>query len=237
MQVYLAPYDVKIGNFTGGSINAVSRSGSNEVHGSVYAYGRNATLVGPDHTGSELNTKMPSDFHDYQAGFRVGFPIIKNKLFFFTNEEITRRQDPIQQVAGSPSANGILSVADAQSIIDYSVHHYNFDPGTAGVYNAYANSEKYFNRLDWNINDRNQLAIRNNTIRSKAINLERDQFDFRFGSIAYEQFNNQTSTVAELKTRFNNNFSNNAIVGFTSIHDYRTPLSDASFPQVQIVGP
>lgn len=236
MQVYLAPYDVKIGNFTGGSINAVSRSGSNEVHGAVYGYGRNATLVGSDHTGSELNKKMPADFHDYQAGFRVGFPIIKNKLFFFTNEEITRRQDPIQQVAGSPSTTGIFSAEDAQHIIDYSVQHYGFDPGNAGVYSAYANAEKYFNRLDWNINDKNQFVIRNNTIRSKAVNMERDQFDFRFGSIAYQQFNNQTSTVAELKTRFNNNFSNSAIVGFTSIHDYRTPLSDPSFPQVQIVG-
>jgi hypothetical protein len=236
IQVYLAPYDVKIGNFTGGSINAVSRSGSNEVHGSVYGYGRNASFTGADHTGSELVSKMPSDFHDYQTGFRVGLPIVKNKLFFFTNEEITRRQDPAQQVAGSPSTKGILSLEDAENIINYTKQNYGFDPGTAGTYNAFSNSEKYFNRLDWNINDKNQLSIRNNTIRSSAVNMERDQFDFRFGSIAYKQTNNQTSTVVELKSRFNNYFSNSAIVGYTNIHDYRDPLSDPSFPQVQIVG-
>ncbi len=236
LQVYIAPYDVKIGNFTGGSVNAVTRSGTNEVHGSLYGLGRNATLTGPDNTGSEANKKLPSDFYDYQTGFRLGFPLIKNKLFFFTNEEITRRRDPVMQTAGSPSVSGILSAADAAKIIDYSIKNYNFDPGTAGQYNASAHSVKFFNRLDWNINDRNQLAIRNNLIRSEAVNMERDQFDFRFGSIAYQQNNNQNSTVAELKTRFNNNFSNSAVIGYTNIQDYRTPLSDPSFPQVQIVG-
>ena len=44
VQVQLAPYDVKIGNFTGGSINAVTKSGTNDFHGSVYGYGRNSSL-------------------------------------------------------------------------------------------------------------------------------------------------------------------------------------------------
>ncbi|GAA4312348.1 carboxypeptidase regulatory-like domain-containing protein [Mucilaginibacter gynuensis] len=236
IQVYIAPYDVKIGNFTGGSVNAVTRSGTNMVHGSVYGFGRNATLVGPDHTGTELTSKLPSAFYDYQTGFRLGFPLIKNKLFFFTNEEITRRRDLVLQVAGSPAVSGILSAADAQKIIDYSITNYNFDPGTAGQYNATSKSVKFFNRLDWNIDDKNQLAIRNNYIRSEATNMERDQLDFRFGSIAYKQNNNQNSTVAELKTRFNNNFSNSAVIGYSQIHDYRTPTGDPSFPQVQIVG-
>ena len=236
IQVYIAPYDVKIGNFTGGSINAVTRSGTNEVHGSVYGFGSNATLAGPDNTGTELDKKLPSAYYNYQTGFRLGFPLIKNKLFFFTNEELTKRQDPVLEVAGSPATAGILSAADAQKIIDYSIKNYNFDPGTAGQYNSYSKSTKFFNRLDWNIDDKSQLSIRNNYIRSESINMERDQFDFRFGSIAYKQNNNQNSTVAELKTRFRNNFSNSAVLGYSTVHDYRTPTSDPSFPQVQIVG-
>lgn len=82
MQVYLAPYDVKIGNFTGGSVNAVTRSGTNTLSGSVYGFGRNAALTGNDRVGTL--GKMNSDFYDYQTGLRVGFPIIKNKLFFFS---------------------------------------------------------------------------------------------------------------------------------------------------------
>ena len=236
MQVYVAPYDVKVGNFTGGSINAVTRAGTNEVHGSLYAYGRNATLTGPDNTHSEAVRNMPSGFHELQTGFRVGFPIVKNKLFFFTNEELTRRQDVVQQVAGSPSMAAIMSRQQAQQIRQHTDSAYGFDPGTYDTYNTPTQSEKYFNRLDWNIDRHTQLVVRNNTIRSQTVNMERDQFDFRFGSIAYQQFNNQTSTVAELKSRFNNKFSNSALVGYTAIHDYRNPLSDPAFPQVQIVG-
>lgn len=234
MQVYLAPYDVTIGNFTGGSINAVTRSGTNKLEGSVYAYGRNAAITGSERAGD--GSKMPASFHDYQVGYRVGFPLIKNKLFFFSNEEIARRVDPIQQGAASPDAAGILSLKDAQAIHDAVVSRYGFDPGTYGNFNAYANSNKFFNRLDWNIDAVHHLSVRNNTIASEAINLERDPQDFRFGSIGYKQTNTQSSTVAELTSRFNNRVYNSLIVGYTAIHDYRTPSSDPAFPQVQIVG-
>jgi hypothetical protein len=65
MQIYLSPYDITLGNFSGASINAVTRSGTNKVTGSVYAYGRNAILTGPDNTGEEEQRSMPSSFHDY----------------------------------------------------------------------------------------------------------------------------------------------------------------------------
>lgn len=236
VQVYLAPYDVKIGNFTGGSINAVTRSGTNTVTGSVYAYGRNASITGKDRAGTL--GKMNNDFYDSQAGFRVGFPIIKNKLFFFTNEEITRRRTPEQLTAGQQETAQILSSKDADDIRNATLSRYGkaFDPGDAGQYNTSSRSEKYFNRIDWNIDERNQLSIRNNTIFSNSVELDRDQQDFRFTSMAYKQVNNQSSTVAELKTRLNGGISNSFILGYTSIHDYRTPTSDPALPQVQIMG-
>jgi hypothetical protein len=236
MQVYLAPFDVTVGNFTGGSINAVTRSGTNKVTGSIYAYGGNSWITGPDAAGGQ--GRMPKQFHTVQTGFRVGAPLIKDKLFFFTNEEITRRTDPIQQVAGSNAEAGILSLQDAQNIRNTMIGRYGVkeDPGTYGQINIYSNSNKFFNRLDWNIDSHSQLSVRNNTITSQAINLERDQEDFRFGSIAYQQVNNQSSTVAELKSRFAGRWFNDAIVGYTSIHDYRNPSNDPAFPQVEIVG-
>jgi len=236
MQVYLAPFDVKIGNFTGGSVNAVTRSGTNRVSGSVYGFGRNAAITGNDRVGSL--GKMNSDFQDYQAGVRIGFPIIKNKLFFFSNEEITHRQDPTQLNVGTAETSHILTVADADLVSNAVKSRYGsvFDAGTAGVYTNSNKSQKFFNRLDWNISDKHQLAIRNNTIFSKATHMDRDQQDFRFSSMAFEQKNNQTSTVAELKSRFNNKLSGNLLVGFTHVSDSRDPLSDPTLPQVQIMG-
>jgi hypothetical protein len=231
--VYLAPYDVKIGNFTGGSVNAVTRSGTNKVTGSVYAYARNASLTGKENAGD--NSSMPSSFHEYQTGFRVGFPIIKNKLFFFTNEEITDRTDPIQQGAGSVDASRVIDETTAKTIRDFLINNYKYDPGTYGVFDTYARSQKFFNRLDWNINDKHQLAIRNNLVFSKSTNLERSELEFRFSGIAYQQVNNQNATVAELKSRFSNKISNSLILGYSTIHDYRNPDNPA-FPQVQIQG-
>jgi len=235
MQVYLAPFDVKIGNFTGGSINAVTRSGTNTVTGSVYGYGRNAGITGKDKAGT-LGS-MDQHFYDWQTGFRVGLPIVKNRLFFFTSEEITRRQDPAQLKAGQQEVAGILSSQDVALIEAETEKRYGSGFfGTAGAFNTSSESEKFFNRIDWNINERNQLSVRNNTIRSRSLNLDRDQLDFRFSSMAYQQTNNQVSTVAELKSRLSNGWSNSLIVGYTTIHDYRTPTADPSLPQVQIRG-
>ncbi len=233
VQVYLTPYDVKIGNFLGGSINAVTRSGSNEIHGSVYGYGRAAFLVGPNNAGDK--SKLPSDFHDYQTGFRLGLPIVKNKLFFFTNEELTRRVDPVILAAGAAD-NPIITAAQAYSIDSVMHNKYGIANG-AGAYgntSIYSNSNKFFNRIDWVINSKNRLSLRNNTITSEATNLERDQQNFRFGDIDFRQVNNQTSTVAELKSNFTNTLSNSLVLGFSSIHDYRDPTSDPSLPQVEI---
>ncbi len=240
IQVYVAPYDIKIGNVLGGSINAVTRSGTNKVTGSVYGFGRNANLIGKNNIPTKVGgdgAKEPSDFHEYQTGFRVGFPIIKNKLFFFTNEEITRRQDPVIFGAGSAGSANILSVADAQNLTAaFQKYTGGISPGTFDNTSIYSRSNKFFNRLDWNINDNNQLTIRNNYITSTATNLERDNFNFRFGGIDYTSHNNSSSTVGELKSKLNNAINNSLVIGYSSVHDYRDPNSNPALPQIEITG-
>src|SRR5690606_9536790 len=84
VQVVLAPYDVRLGGFTGGGINAITRSGTNNFEGSVFYFGNNEKLVGksPDEARTRLD-----EYTDYQTGFRLGGPILKDKLFFFVNGE------------------------------------------------------------------------------------------------------------------------------------------------------
>ncbi|MBW4891789.1 carboxypeptidase regulatory-like domain-containing protein [Mucilaginibacter sp. HMF5004] len=239
VQVFVAPYDIKIGNVLGGSINAVTRSGTNKVTGSVFAYGRNAGLVGPNNapvlSGGD-GASEPGEFHDYQAGFRLGFPIVKDKLFFFTNEEIARRQDPVISGAGSAGANPILSITDAQAIAAAFKSYSGYDAGTYDNTTIFSNSNKFFNRLDWNINDKNQLTLRNNTIISTASNLERDGANFRFGSIDYTSHNNSTSFVGELKSKLGSSLSNSLLLGYSNVHDYRDPSSNPALPQIEIAG-
>lgn len=100
IQVVLAPYDVSLGNFTGAGVNAITRSGSNKFEGSAYLFGRNQNLQGKN----VLTGLKTADFTDNQYGFRLGGPIVKNKLFFFVNAELGRRAAPLANNAGETGA-------------------------------------------------------------------------------------------------------------------------------------
>jgi hypothetical protein len=243
VQVQIAPYDVSLGNFTGGSINAVSRSGSNTMSGSVYAFARNATLTGKYKGADKVGDgSINSSYYDYQTGFRLGFALKKDKLFWFTNEEVTNNSVPVFFPAGSPgyfldtnTANSIVAHLQNLGGSGYFGSATTYDPGTTGAYSIYSKSIKFFNRMDWVINKNHTLAIRNNTISSEASNLERSTQEFQFGNYDFIQKNTNTSTVLELKSRFGNNASNSLIVGYTDIKDSRNP-NGSIFPQIQING-
>lgn len=241
MSVSIAPYDVKIGNFTGGSINAVTRRGTNKVSVSVYSFARNAAITGRDNVGD--GSKMPSSYYDYQTGFRVGMPLVKDKLFLFANYEKTDRSEPLFYGAGSQGT--FMTTAIAQGITDslnsktfMPANQYNpkgtYNPGAYTSYNIYSRSQKFFTRLDWNINEKNQLTLRNNFVPSSSSNLEWSNSQFQFGNYDFIQKNINNSTVMELKTKVGTNASNSFIAGFTSIQDSRNPTGNEIAPQIQI---
>jgi hypothetical protein len=237
IQASVAPFDVKLGNFTGGSINAVTRSGTNDFHGSVYGYGRNQGITGRSIDGDR--NRIGSSYHDYQTGFRLGGPIVKNKLFFFVNGEIARRQEPQFYGAGTPGSP--VSQDLAQLITQKLQTTYGYNVGEYNDYNIHANSDKLFGRIDFNLDDKTSIALRHNYVKSDATNLERSGSLFKFGSQDFNQNNLQNSTVLEVKSNFSSKIANNLILGYTNIHDYRSLLGGQStlFPAVQInnVGP
>ena len=183
--------------------------------------------------------KINSNYSDYQTGFRLGLPLIKNKLFWFTNEEVTNSNIPLFFSSGAPGY--FMDNATATSIVNklasLPVSTFNptggYDPGATGDFSIYSKSTKFFNRFDWHISDRHQLTIRNNTVVSEASNLERSSTEFQFGGYDFIQKNTNTSTVLELKSRFNNTTSNSLIIGYTDIADSRNPVGTI-FPQIQI---
>lgn len=228
IQVLIAPYDVTQGNFTGGGVNAITRSGTNNVEGSAYFFGRNQNTIGKSVDG--LNTKA-SEFYNTTYGARIGLPIIKNKLFFFANAEMTRIQTPTTFNVGDPGA--LITDADVKKIVDYTRTNYNYEVGPAGEVQTKTQSNKIFARLDWNISDHHQLTLRHNYIDAFDDNLTRSSTLFRFGNNAYQFSNTQNVSVLELRSRFNQNLSNNLIIGYSAIRDKRkTP--GTLFPQVTI---
>jgi hypothetical protein len=217
VQVQLAPYDVKLGNFTGGSVNAVTKGGTNDMHGNVYLYGRGAGSTGPSVDG--LKTKMPGSYSDYQAGSTLGGAIIKNKLFFFANAEITRRTEPTFYNAGEPGS--ALTTAQAEQIRQHMISEYNYDPGTYGQTTISTNSNKYFLRLDYNINKNNTLSFRTIYTEGYGQNLERTTTNFQFSNTDFTQHNNNLNMVAELKSTIKPGLYNSLIASYINVHEYR----------------
>lgn len=226
--VSIAPYDVQQGNFTGASINAVTRSGTNTTEGSIYVFGRNQLSTGKSVDNSRTAIE---DFHDYQAGFRLGGPIVKNKWFYFINYERGRIKEPVLGEAGSDQSNVPLEVA--QAISDTLQEKYGYDPGSYDQVSNHTMSDKFFIRLDHNLGKRHQLTLRNNLVIASSDNLERNNSNFKFSSQQFTHKSITNSLVGELKSRINNNLSNHLIVGFNRIEDERDFDGDI-FPHIQI---
>ncbi|MCC9169115.1 TonB-dependent receptor [Pontibacter harenae] len=228
IQVVVAPYDVKMGNFTGGGINAVTRSGSNNFTGSAYAFGRNEKTIGKAVEGPR---ERADEFTNYQYGARVGGPILRDKLFFFLNVDATRISEPVRFAPGS--AESQIPAETAQGLADFVRTTYGYDVGSFGAIDRRTESNKVFARLDWNINNNHQFTIRHNFVDAFDDNISRSRDFVRFGNNAY-QFNSTTnSSVAELNSRFGNNLANNLILGYSRIREDRE-TAGALFPQVTI---
>ncbi|WP_303312095.1 carboxypeptidase regulatory-like domain-containing protein [Hymenobacter sp. BT730] len=227
IQVNVAPYDVKLGNFTGGGINAVTRSGTNDLSASIYGFYRDENTTGK--SISEPRTKA-ADFSNYQTGVRIGGPIIKDKLFFFANGEISRRREPLLFLPGTSESRFRMGELDTLAL--RTREKYGYDIGNYGAYTRRTDSDKIFARLDWNINSNNQLTLRHNFVQAFDDNLSRSSNSIRLGNNAYV-FNNVTnSTVLELNSKFGE-IGNNLILSYGRIRDNRD-VAGSIFPQAQI---
>ncbi len=227
IQVVLAPYDVTQGNFTGGGVNAVTRSGTNKFEGSIYTFGRNQNI-----TGNNVLTSQTQNFADNQYGLRFGGPIVKNKLFFFVNAELQRRDASTINNAGE--VGSAISSATAQTIAQRAQTAYGYDAGLVGPLDVLTENNKLFTKLDWNLNSKNQLSVRYNYIDAFNDNLTRSSTQFSFGNDAYKFKNMQHVGIIELRTKLNDQLSNNLILGYTRIRDSRA-IAGSLFPSITVL--
>ncbi|HUU05262.1 MAG TPA: TonB-dependent receptor [Patescibacteria group bacterium] len=236
-QLVIAPYDVRHGGFTGASLNAITRSGTNMFAGSAYYFGRNQDFVGkgPDQ-------KAYGEFTEKQYGFRVGGPVIKDKLFFFLSGEMGDNKVPTNYViddSGSSNDFGGSSVtkADADRFVSILKNTYGYDPGGygEGYKDVIQDNSKIFLRLDYNISDKHRLTVRHNYISGSRDNnpSKASSTVFPFADVYYELTNKTNSTVAQLNSTLGNNLFNELIVNYTTIRDSRA-TGDTIFPQVNV---
>jgi len=228
VQVALAPFDVKFGNFTGASLNAVTKSGKNRLEGSVYAFGRNQLLTGKS---LDEQRRRIASYYDFQSGISIGGPIKKDKIFFFFNYEKANRNEPVLSQPGNDDSRIAFEVA--KQIADTLVSRYGYDPGTYQAANNERKSDKVFIRLDFNLGKKHQLTIRDNYVTASADRLERSANFLSYGNHGFTHSSITNGLVGELKSSISNSISNHLVVGHQIVKDNRT-FDGGVFPHLEI---
>lgn len=248
VQVSIAPFDIREGGFTGANINTVTKSGTNQFRGTLYGFGRNESLLGNEVGGQKVVANPDLSF--LQTGFSISGPIIKDKLFFFVNGEVERRDDPGTNFAASRSGSSGFGVSRVDaSVMDQISQRmkdvYGYETGPYEGFVHKTDNDKLLAKIDWNINDNNNLTFRYNYLDAvrdlgphpfvlSFANTGRGPNDtsLPFQNAGYAINNNLHSFALELNTR-SSTFANRFFASYNRFRDHRAPFS-VDFPTVDI---
>ena len=226
--VELAPFDVQYGGFTSCNINAVTKSGGNDISGGMFYDYTNDSMKGDKIEGEDVDN---GDYTEKRYGFHVGMPLIKDSLFLFTSYE---KLEGVEQFSYS-ALNKTVSQSDLDRIIAITKDKYNYDPGTM-VPSMPVEDEKLLVKLDWNIND----SHRANLVYNWNDGFRLSQSDQSGGQLPlsnhfYEQGAEMTSIVASVYSDWTDDFSTEVRVGKTDLDGRQQSLDAASgFGEFQI---
>jgi hypothetical protein len=232
-QVLLTPFDVRQGNFAGALINAVTKSGTNEFHGSVFAYTRNEDLA--------RSQPYITEYNQTQYGFSLGGPIIKDRVHFFVAPEFQSRSSP----AAGPYFG---QAADAQTPIPVSqadlerfrrlLEGYGIEPGSATAFTQSNPLANVFARIDVQIPEWNsRLVLRDNYGHAEDQVFSRSSRFFPLSSYEYDFTSTKNAIVGQLFTNLNSGANNELFIGYNPIRDRRASPNKAPLVMVSVPNP
>ena len=254
MQVVISPYDVRQTNFIGGGVNAITKSGTNTFKGSAYIYHRNENMRGDTVEGETVAGARDKD-RNTTYGFTLGGPIVKNKLFFFANFEYSKIPTVANRWRGSTDGVGNAdanisrtTLEDLEKVSKFLKDKYGYDTGSWTDFPANESNMKVLARLDWNINDKNHLALRYNYTLNKAWSSPNSSsmdggtrsaygrtslYGMSYANSMYSKDNVVHSLSLDLNSRISDNLSNQFLATLSLLNDPRgTDSSD--FPFIDI---
>ena len=249
IQVSVAPYDVRQGNFVGAGVNTVTRSGTNKITGSFYYRYRDDGYVGTEAAGLPFN---PGTFTTKNTGFWVGGPFIKNKLFGFTSFEKQEDTRPLSTFVanpgGAPAQGNTTRVlaSDLNALSSFLSGSLRYETGPYENISKNTPAKPFLIKGDYNLNPSNKVTFRYSQLGSSSdINLSNSSslgFGRQGGTTSFLQYqgSNYTQTeniksgIGEWNSTYGSSMSNNLIVGYTKQDESRGALGDL-FPFVDIL--
>ena len=249
VQVSVAPFDVREGGFTGAGINTVTKSGTNQFKGSAYSFLRNEDLLGNEVSGKQVVARPDLKFN--QSGATFSGPLIHDKLFFFLNGELERRDDPgsnfvVDDGDGVSELGESRVRADSLKLISQAlINNYGYDPGPYQGFIHETNSNKLLLKLDWNINQNHNLTFRYNLLDAERdlpphpfvlsfnnTNRGPNESSLPFRNSGYRINNDLNSYALEINSR-SNKLANRFFASYNRFRDFRAPFSKP-FPTIEI---
>lgn len=250
IQVNVAPFDVRSGNFVGAGVNSVTRSGTNSFRGSGFYQFRDQGLVGKEAKSLTVNPGT-FDFTNY-GGWAAG-PIIKNRLFFFGNGEKEETEQPgttFRANTGGEAAAGSTTrvlASDLDTLSAFLAQRFNYETGPYQDYSHLTPGRRMLAKVDLNVNNRNKLSVRYNQLDSDTDvllsnssslgfgNRRTSTFGLNYQASNYQILENRKSTVAELNTVIGSTMSNSLILGYNNSDESRATRIGTFFPFVDIL--
>jgi len=239
VQVNVSNYDVTQKGYTGANINAITKSGTNEWHGSVYHVFRNDKLAGDRYNATDKSYSAPAAFKENTTGFTLGGPLIKDKLFIFASAENTKssRNSPEYGPLGSSLTNVGITQSAISSLQNIAKTKYGIDVGSADVPTGFEfDVEDRLVKFDWNINDNHRASLRyQKTKQSEPQFSGYSASGIALDSYLWTEGKNIESTVAQVFSDWTQDFSTEFKLskresGKDNANNARLPSMALSFP-------
>ena len=232
--IEVSPFDVTQSYFGGGAINAVTRSGTNQFQGSFAFEYRNQSLA------EDLPDAPYPDFSNERYVGRLGGPIIKDKLFFFVNFDLKEEASPqpFEGGFGEYEGSAIQSQQDLNDLLSFIGEASDrFNPSDYSIFGqaTTVDSDKFFGKIDWNINQDHRLSARYNYSETTNIDAFGGSPEAISLSSRNEVFPNTTQIGAlELNSTFGNQYANKLIFSYKNVEDDRDTNLSQPFPTIDI---
>jgi len=239
IQLLISPYDVRQGGFSGGGINAVTKSGTNDFHGTAYLFGRNQKWIRSIPGIVTPANPTPGDtsvgpFSDKQVGFSIGGPIVRDRAFFFTNLDWARKDTPSGYSLDGTSGQTWGNPSYVTQVLDIAKNTYSFDPGPLSEFTKPNNSNKYFVRGDFNLSSRHQLTVRANYVDGLAYVGTIYNNSYKMPDNFYSIQDKMLSIVGQLNSSFGKIYNEFRITYQRERNERGDQPGFAAFPEVRV---
>ncbi len=233
-QVLLAPFDVRQGNFGGLLLNAVTKSGTNDLTGSAFYSYRNQDY------GKNVPVLRSTAFDRTMYGFSLGGPIIKDKLHFFVVPEFQTEHSPLSgPYQGQPSSAAIAFPIPDSLLTRFGQIMTTLGEKSLGSVAAVETPNpltNFFGRLDWRISDAHRVVLRYNYGVSELLRSQNARNSTRtvYTGNLHDFSSTKHAPVVQLYSHFKNGTFNELFLGYNQVEDRRDPRT--TFPQITVTG-